>query len=68
MASTRLNLLADEGRELLMKYVGNEERKHCRSQASLLTQRFRSSLCTIFFEPRLSAFYRKLYQMNIISP
>jgi len=51
-----------EIREATVKYIEERRTKALSLRSELESQRFRSSLFTIFFEPRLSDFQGKLYK------
>ena len=65
-ATLRLKPLGIERRDPAVKYIRERRTKAQSFPSQLETLRFRSSLFTIFFELRMSAFYAKLYQINLI--
>jgi hypothetical protein len=68
MANHRRVSLGMEGRDAAVKYIGERRLKALSPRSELESLRFRSSLFNIFFEPRLSASYVKLYQTILVCP
>jgi hypothetical protein len=60
--------LALEGRNTTVKVIGERRAKTLSHPSQLESQRFRSSLFSISFEPRMSAFQGELHQKNLICP
>jgi len=68
MANPRRVLLGMEIREAAVKYIESRRAETQSPRSKLESLRFRSSLFTILFEPRLSDFYTKLYQISRLCP
>ena len=63
MATLRLISLGMEGRDAMVKYIEERRTKALSPLSELESLCFRSSLFTIFFEPCMSAFQGKIYQI-----
>ena len=62
MAALQRVTLGVEIRAVRAKYIGERRTKALSTRSKLVSLRFRSSLFTIFFEPRMSDYQGKLYK------
>ena len=63
MATLRLISLGMEGRDAMVTYIEEQRTKALSPLSEIESLCFRSSLFTIFFEPCMSAFQGKIYQI-----